>query len=105
MKIGIDGRALQRNRAGIGRYIFELCRELDKVLSDATFYLYSQIPVEMPVRTKRWVPRIDQFPYSKNMKSVAWLKFRCGCLCKTDNLDVFWASSTFLPKLPARNCG
>lgn len=100
MKIGIDGRALQGSRTGVGRYVFELCRELDKVLPNAKFFVYSSVPLEMPVLSKRWILRLDQSPLAKYMKSVLWLKYRCGLLCKKDNLDVFWGAATFLPQLP-----
>jgi len=99
MKIGIDGRSLQGNRTGVGRYVFELCRELDYILPNAQFFIYSQIPLEMPVLSDRWRLRLDPFPLSKYIKSVLWLKLRCGELCKQDNLDVFWGAGTFLPRL------
>lgn len=100
MRIGIDGRALQGKRTGIGRYVFELCRELDRLLPYATFFVYSNVLVEMPVLSERWILRLDQSPLAKYMKSVLWLKYRCGQLCNKDNLDVFWGGATFLPKLP-----
>lgn len=100
MKIGIDGRALQGSRSGVGRYVYELCRELDKVLPSAHFFVYSSVPLEMPVLSERWTLRLDKSPLAKYMKSVLWLKYRCGLLCKKDNLDVFWGAATFLPKLP-----
>ena len=35
LRIGIDGRCLQGNRRGDGRYVFELCRQIDKRLPSA----------------------------------------------------------------------
>ncbi len=100
MKIGIDGRALQGSRTGVGRYVFELCKELDRQLPEALFYVYSNIPLEMPVSSGRWILRIDPFPWVARMKSLIWLKMRCGVLCREDDLDVFWGAATFLPNLP-----
>jgi glycosyltransferase involved in cell wall biosynthesis len=100
LKIGIDGRALLGTRTGVGRYVYELCRELDKQLPGAQFFVYSSVPLEMPVLSERWILRLDQSPSSKYMKSVLWLKYRCGYLCKKDKLDVFWGAATFLPQLP-----
>lgn len=99
MRIGIDGRALQGSRTGIGRYVYELCRELDRILPDAQFFVYSSAPLEMPVLSDRWVLRLDESSLAKNMKAVLWLKYRCGQLCDKDNLDVFWGAATFLPQL------
>lgn len=102
LRIGIDGRALQGNRAGIGRYIFELCRALDTVMPEAHFFLYSQIPIEMPITSHRWHARVERSHWAKSLKSIAWLKLRCGLLCKEDHLDVFWAGATFFPRLHSK---
>jgi len=100
MRVGIDGRALQGSRTGVGRYVYELCRELDRIFPSAEFFVYSSVPLEMPVLSERWTLRLDGSSISRNMKSVLWLKYRCGFLCKRDNLDVFWGAATFLPQLP-----
>jgi glycosyltransferase involved in cell wall biosynthesis len=100
VRIGIDGRALQGSRAGIGRYVFELCRELDRLLPSATFFVYAPGPVELPVSSARWVVRIDPSPLARVLKPIAWLKLRAGRLCREDGLDAFWGAATFLPTLP-----
>lgn len=99
LKIGIDGRPLQGKLTGMGRYIFELCKELDNALPHAKFFVYSQYPVEMPILSERWVSRVDVAPFNQFLKSAVWLKLRCGLLCQDDKLDSFWASATLLPKL------
>ena len=96
IRIGIDGRALYGKRAGIGHYVYHLCKELDGLLPNAQFIVYSQKPIELPISSERWVLRMDRFLLAK---SVLWLKTRCGRLCKQDELDVFWASATLLPRL------
>jgi glycosyltransferase involved in cell wall biosynthesis len=99
LNVGIDGRALQGKLTGIGRYIFELCKELDQALPNANFFIYSQYPIEMPIISERWTSRVDSWKFKRYMKSAVWLKLRCGKLCGKDNLDWFWAGSTLLPKL------
>jgi len=100
MKIGIDGRALQGRRAGVGRYVFELCRALDTELGEAEFIIYSQVAIEMPVLSTRWINRIEPAPWAAKMKSALWLKTRAGRLCRQDNLDAYWATATLIPSLP-----
>lgn len=100
MRIGIDGRALQGKRAGVGRYVFELCRALDKELVEAEFIVYSQVAIEMPVLSERWINRIERAPWAARMKSALWLKTRAGRLCKKDKLNAYWATATFIPSLP-----
>jgi glycosyltransferase involved in cell wall biosynthesis len=99
IKIGIDGRALQGKRSGVGRYVFELCKELDKQLPEATFFVYSNILIEMPVISERWKLRLDPLSFTKYIKPVIWLKLFSPRLCKKDNLDVYWGPATFLPRL------
>ena len=100
MKIGIDGSILLARRAGGGRYVYELCRALDRQLPQATFYVYSFSPVDLPVSSVRWIARVDPASWAARLRWVLWLKMRAGLLCAMDPLDAFWATGTLLPKLP-----
>jgi len=100
VRIGLDGRSLQGPRTGIGRYVFEICRELDVLLPRAQFFVYAQEPVELPVVSDRWRCRTESSEWARRLKPVAWLKLRAGRLCKDDQLDVFWGTATLLPRLP-----
>lgn len=100
MRIGIDGCTLMGKRTGVGRYVYELCRALDRQLPQATFYVYSPVPVEMPVSSERWIARTDPSGWASKLKRILWLKTRVSYLCTQDQLDVFWAGGSFLPKLP-----
>lgn len=102
LKIGIDGRALVGNLAGTGRYVFELCKQLDKYLPSCCFYIYAPAEINLPVKSKRWICRIDENFIAKKLKPVLWLKLRCGRLMRDDDLDIFWATSHFLPHLSSR---
>jgi glycosyltransferase involved in cell wall biosynthesis len=100
LRVGIDGRPLQGEHRGDGRYVFELCRELDKRLPNAEFFVYSSVPVEMPVLSDRWILRTDLSLFSK-LPPLLWLKVRGWYFCWKDRLDVFWGTNTFLPRLPS----
>ncbi len=99
MRIGIDGRALQGTRTGVGRYTYELCKRLDHLLEDVEFVVYSNVPVDISGLSNRWTLRLDTCGLARHMKPVLWLKLRCGWLCREDDLDVFWGTATFLPAL------
>ena len=99
MRVGIDGRALQGSRTGVGRYTYELCKCLDHLLLDAEFVVYSNVPVDISGLSNRWKLRLDTCGLARHMKPVLWLKLRCGWLCREDDLDVFWGTATFLPAL------
>jgi len=102
IRIGIDGRALAVAHSGIGRYIGELCKVLDRLLPYASFFVYSNRPIRMPVESKRWAARIDQFAGVRRLHPLIWLMLRGGALCALDCIDVFWGTMTLLPRLPAR---
>jgi glycosyltransferase involved in cell wall biosynthesis len=99
IRIGIDGRELEDRRRGIGRYVFELCRELDRVLPNAEVYVYSRLPIEMPVTSSRWISRVEPSALGRRLSPLLWLKFRGGAVCRSDSLDVYWGAAVFLPQL------
>lgn len=99
LNVGIDGRVLQGNRSGVGRYVFELCQALEDWLPEARFFIYSQQPIEMPIQSDRWISRVDPLRWAKALKPILWLKVRAGALCAQDPLQVFWGTASFLPSL------
>lgn len=99
MRVGLDGRPLMGRRTGTGRYVFELCRELDLLLPDAQFYVYAPTEVELPTESGRWHCRTEARRWARSLKPIAWLKLRAGRLCREDHLDVFWGSATLFPPL------
>lgn len=96
MRIGIDGLSLRGSSiTGVGRVLMELCEELDTRLPTAEFYVYSNENIQKPVINSRWSYRIDNEKY-KSWRANAWLRFRCGSLCQSDKIDLFWGASSFL---------
>lgn len=100
IRIGIDGRAMCGPLTGIGHYILELCLELEKILPNAEFFIYSHLPIKIPSVSQRWHFRTESM--ARHMSSILWLKFRVGSLCIKDRIDVFWGSGVFLPNLPEK---
>jgi len=100
LRIGIDGRSLEKNITGVGRYVWELCLELEKHIPDAEFFVYSQWPLSVAPISARWHHRVDNFFAKKYMKSIVWQKLRAAAMCRADKLDVYWAGATFTPRLP-----
>lgn len=99
LRIGIDGRCLEEKLTGIGRYVYELCRELDQCMEDAEFFVYSRTPLKIQLFSERWHSRVEPIEFCRRLKSSLWLKLRCGVLASEDHLDVFWGAATFLPHL------
>ncbi len=103
LRLGIDGRCLggQWVRAGVYRYVAELCRVLDTLLPDARFLVYVQKPPELAsVFPDHWEWRVEPAQRWRNVKSNIWLKFRAHHLIAEDHPDVYWATCGLCPRLP-----
>lgn len=99
LRIGIDGRCLERPLTGIGRYVYELCSVIDQQMEAAEFFVYSRTPLSVPLFSDRWHSRVEPIKYFRKLKGNLWLKLRCGALTHGDNLDFFWGNATLLPHL------
>lgn len=98
LKIGIDGRMLGPRLKGIGRYIWELCKGLDVVLSEAQFFVYSRAPIDpIPFISARWSWRYDGSALGRRIPNSIWCVSRLGYLAARDHVDVFWAGTGLLP--------
>jgi glycosyltransferase involved in cell wall biosynthesis len=100
LRIGLDGDALRAPLSGVGHYIFNLCRELDALLPEASFIAYSRLPaaaVRLP--SPRWQLRTEPVVAFRRLPSFVWLKTRGGAMCASDGVDVFWAGRTLHPRL------
>ncbi len=100
MRIGLDGRPFAAPHTGIWRYVTELCCAVDRLLPDTEFFVYSPTPVPLPpsLNRERWIPRVDvKCPPRLARRSFIWLKTRGAHLAKSDSLDAYWGSATFLP--------
>lgn len=97
-KIGIDGDALRKPLSGVGQYVFNLCKELDRLLPNALFFVYTRLsPDNVAVPSERWVVRQESKPLARKLPSFLWLKTRGAHLARRDDLDMFWAGRTIHP--------
>jgi glycosyltransferase involved in cell wall biosynthesis len=101
LRIGLDGRFLSEPKpTGIHRYLLELCKQLDWLLPQAQFFLYSPHQIELaPFLSPRWMARLDPRAPSGPFAQTRWLRFRLGAFCRQDSLDVFWATGVIAPLL------
>jgi glycosyltransferase involved in cell wall biosynthesis len=100
LRIGMDGDALRTPLSGVGHYIFNLCKELDVLLPEATFIVYSRLPAAaLQLPSLRWQLRSEPVAAFRRLPSFLWLKTRCRTMCKSDGVGVFWAGRTLHPRL------
>jgi glycosyltransferase involved in cell wall biosynthesis len=100
LRIGIDGDALRAPLSGVGRYVFNLCRELEELLPRAHFFAYSRLPAQrLELPSARFTLRSESNPSMSRLPSFVWLKTRGRALCERDQLHYFWANRTLHPRL------
>jgi glycosyltransferase involved in cell wall biosynthesis len=97
MLIGIDGRAFSAVQVGTGRYATELCRALDAEMPEASFFVYGNRPLNLPVANRRWHQRANDTVIESRIPPSLWFFLRAGVLAKHDGVDVFWGTANFLP--------
>ena len=100
LRIGVDGDALRAPLSGVGHYVFNLCKELDALLPEASFVVYSRLAAAAVVLpSPRWQLRSEPVVAFRRLPSFVWLKTRCRAFCASDRIDVFWAGRTLHPGL------
>jgi glycosyltransferase involved in cell wall biosynthesis len=102
LRIGMDGDALRVPLSGVGHYVFNLARELDGLLPDASFIVYTRLPAAaIALPSSRWQLRTEPVAAFRRLPSFVWLKTRCRSLCLRDGINVFWAGRSLHPRLGA----
>jgi glycosyltransferase involved in cell wall biosynthesis len=102
LRIGMDGDALRTPLSGVGHYVFNLARELDGLLPDASFTVYTRLPAAaIALPSPRWQQRTEPIAAFRRLPSFIWLKTRCRSLCLKDRINVFWAGRSLHPRLGA----
>jgi glycosyltransferase involved in cell wall biosynthesis len=100
MRIGIDARPLSRQRMGIENYVHGLVQLLPQVAPEHEYFLYSNAELVAPVPERGIRKHIDRA--FQCCPGSIWLLSRAANLMRRDELDVFWSTSTLLPRrMPA----
>lgn len=101
IRIGVDGRPLLGQPTGIGRYVADLCHELDRQCPEAHFFAYVPQLQDVALPSARWQLRAPaRLP--PRAGGYFWFKFLSRELIAADDLDWFFATRTLLPRLGPR---
>lgn len=95
LHIGIDARVLDGNMTGVGRYVSEICKCLDRLMPTATFVLFSNRPIKWEAPSARWIKKVDS--RWSTVSPLVWLKFFSAKFIEKTPIDVFWGGAHFLP--------
>lgn len=99
MNVGIDASRLRPRMSGIGRYVRDMLAPLDAALPEARFVLYAPAACDVALPSERWSVRCDLHPVLKRLPTSEWIHYRLGARLALEDLDVFWAANTLLPRL------
>src|SRR3972149_3375119 len=105
MKIGVDGGALSitddRLKVGVYRVVYNLLRELGKINTENTYYIYSFIPIEREVM-KQFGPRM----INKVLRpQKGWFSLRLPLELSLNPVDLFLGTSQAVPSSTSHNIG
>jgi glycosyltransferase involved in cell wall biosynthesis len=98
MKIGIDASRLRAEATGVGRYTEGILAALDKVMPQSTFVLYARRECGFVPPSARWSVLCDRHPIWSRIPIVYWIRYRLKILARSNDIDLFWAPNTFIPK-------
>jgi len=95
MNIGIDARVLIKNPTGIGVYLYEVIKFLNKTDRKNKYYLYSHKNIELDINLgKNWIKR----EFTKYHIGTLWVYYILPKQLKKDKIDIFWGTSHLLPQ-------
>jgi glycosyltransferase involved in cell wall biosynthesis len=94
-KIGVDGRLLQGNLTGVGKYVLNLINFICDQDQNIGFSIYTNQPVTCRFNSER-VKIINDHRFKK-IKPMVWSKFLAHRLINNDSPDIFLAGDAFLP--------
>lgn len=97
MNIGIDARNTGKTRTGIGIYIENIVKELNKLDKENNYFLYSDAEISFDFKLE------SNFKTRENIGSKLKFYLDMPKMIEEDNLDVYWGTHYILPKKPKRN--
>ena len=96
IKIGIDGRLLQGNLTGVGKYVLNLINYVCANDENIQFSIYTNKPISCPFNCSR-VRVINSHKALAGVKAMIWSKLFSFSLINKDKPDIFFAGDAFIP--------
>ncbi|MGF7072681.1 glycosyltransferase family 4 protein [Mucilaginibacter sp. R-33] len=103
IKIAVDGRPLQGELSGVGKYLLEMVLSLSRQLSECSIYIYSNTAISFDFASFRNITIVIDSRF-KRVKPLIWSKFLLARLIKKDGCDfsLFGGSFCTMQKLPGK---
>ncbi|WP_158989240.1 glycosyltransferase family 1 protein [Mucilaginibacter sp. L196] len=95
MKIAIDGRPLQGQLSGVGKYVLKLVLSLAERMPDAAIVIFTNKPLDISFTSSNIVVKQDS--KFEKIKPLIWSKFFLGRLLRREKFDYQLFGGTFTP--------
>jgi glycosyltransferase involved in cell wall biosynthesis len=104
IKIGVDARSLSRPITGVGRYTYDMCRQL-ALNPNLKLNLYSPAPILPEYREPFHSCNIREFKTPKNgLIRQVWGETVLPYWAHKDGVDLLWGPSHRLPRINLNGC-
>lgn len=97
LTVGVDASRLHVGSTGVGRYTRALLDPLDRAMPDARFILFVRRTHNVELPSDRWYVVRDVSPLWSRLPVTFWIHYRLGKLVRRYNVDVLWATNSFVP--------
>jgi glycosyltransferase involved in cell wall biosynthesis len=98
IKIGVDGRLLQGNLTGVGKYMLNLIDQLCIINNNISFSIYSNKEILCKFKSDR-VKVIYDSTWSAKIKPMVWSKLFLYRLINRDKPNIYLSGDGFVPLL------
>ena len=95
MRIGIDTYPLIGQYAGIGIYLYNIIKYLEKIDKENEYFLYAPNAIKSFEYNPKWRIRITKGFFNKS--GTFWKQTRARKDLLKDKIDLFWAPNAILP--------
>jgi glycosyltransferase involved in cell wall biosynthesis len=97
IRIGVDGRFLQGNLTGVGKYMLNLIDELCELDNAITFIIYTNKEVNCSFRGTSKVKVVYDSKWTAKIKPMVWSKLWSFNIINKDRIDVYLSGDGFVP--------
>jgi len=103
IEIAVDGRPLQGQLSGVGKYVWQTILNILKITTNVTFTVYTNRPLEFKIEDDRISVYLDN-RYQK-LKPLLWSKFLLARLIKKNppSFTFFGGTFTTVQKIPGKS--
>lgn len=102
LKIGVDGRLLQGNLSGVGKYVLNIINYIVNNDPGFSIIVVTNLPLSNQVDTSK-IKVINDKKFFGKVKPMVWSRLLSGRLFNRQKIDIYFSGDAFLPFFLATN--